>query len=170
MIILKWIPKQAGCYKLNQLLLAFLWVFFLKASWLWPFSPISPIFLLGFLAGWPARHKEEEEEEETGGRFAGPSCPRSRGALLRLAACWHGWGSFASSIGRWNWSDFMSLVLWFLHPYFEYFFSTILFQVALQLNVEQHQTVVAELQQQHKFLAAVPCWGWGCFKSRELLQ
>lgn len=45
-----------------------------------------------------------------------------------------------------------------------------LFQVALQLNVEQHQTVVAELQQQYKFLVAVPHWGWGTFKSHELLQ
>lgn len=88
MMTLKRIPKQAGCYKQHQLLLAFLCVFCSESLLAVAVSPFLPLFLQGFLAGSPAWHKEEEEEEEAekDGRFTGPGCAGSRGALLRPAA------------------------------------------------------------------------------------
>lgn len=174
MIILKWVPKQAGCYKVNQLLVAFLWVFCSEGlSAVAVFSSSSRIPWR--LSGWLASMARGAEEEEEGGKFTGSGCPRSRGALLRPAAslpCLLAWLGRLCLQHRQVELEMTScpLLLQFLHPSLEYFFSTIPFQVALQLNVEQHQTVVAELQQQYKFLVAVPRWGWGMFKPRELLQ
>lgn len=175
MIILKWIPKQAGCYKLNQLLLAFLCMFCsesLPTVAVFPISSRIPLRLSGWLAG---QHGMREEEEEDG-RFTGPGCPRSRGALLRPAAslphllAWLGRLCPQASIGKWNWSDFMPSSFAISSSIFWVFLFHNTFLGGTSAPKQQHQTVVAELQQQYKFLVAVPRWGWGMFKPRDLLQ